>query len=109
MTDKMLAFAYSSAPATEPSAPQRIRYSITGSAGTPLPADLRPAPVFETGTGRLEAAPDPAEVVRTAGRFIRGAAVLGTTAEGNALVDDLLSTHTQGLAVRRPLERRFKK
>jgi len=31
-----------------------------------------------------------AEVVRTAGQFIRGAAVLGTTAEGNALVDDLL-------------------
>lgn len=48
------------------------------------------AELERTISAAIAAAIGPAEVVRTAGRFIKGAAVLGTTAEGNALVDDLL-------------------
>ncbi len=108
MAEKLMASGYAGLTVGETRMPQRIGYSITGSAGTPLPSDVRPAPVFETGTGRLEPIPGPAEVVRTAGTLIREAAVLPTTEEGNELVDELLSKHTQGLVVR-PLERRLKK
>lgn len=104
-----MAFAYGATVSTTSAGRQRIEYSITGSTGTPLPSDLRPAPVFETGTGELHAAPSPADVLREAESVIRKVAVLRTTEAGNALVDELLTTHTKGLAVRRPLERRQKK
>ena len=54
-------------------------------------------------------APSAAGVVREAESVIEKAAVLPTTQAGNALVDELLSSHTKGLAVRKPLERRLKK
>lgn len=103
-----MAFAFGGSVSTTSPSRQRIEYSITGSTGTPLPSDLRPAPVFETGTGDLHAAPSPADVVREAQSVIEKVAVLRTTDSGNALVDDLLATHTKGLAVRKPLERRLK-
>ncbi|MAQ18480.1 MAG: hypothetical protein CMN30_27235 [Sandaracinus sp.] len=108
MKEKMLAFAHGSyVPATSPG-PQRIEYSITGSTGTPLPSDLKPL-VVETGTGALHAAPNPCDVVHEAASVIEKVALLPTTDAGNALVDELLSKHTKGLAVRKPLERRLKK
>lgn len=54
-------------------------------------------------------AASPSGIVREAESVIEKVAALRTTEEGNALVDELLSTHTKGLAVRRPLERRLKK
>lgn len=99
MTEKMMAFGGLGAP-------QRIGYSITGSTGTPLPADVRPAPVFETGTGALAPAVGPAEVVRSAGTVVHGLAMLAVTDEGNALMDELLSSNLEGQHVR-PLKRRL--
>ena len=108
MTEKMLAFAHGSYVSASSLGSQRIEYSITGTTGTPLPSDLKPM-VVETGTGALHAAPSPADAVRQAKSVIEKVAVLRTTDAGNALVDELLSEHTKGLAVRKPLERRLKK
>lgn len=58
--------------------------------------------------GGLHAGPSPSSVVREGRSVIQRAPLLRTTESGNALVDELLSAHTKGLAVRRPLERRLK-
>jgi|GEM_PF-2254904 len=110
MTEKLMAFAHlgTSISVAGQTATQRIDYSITGSAATPLPTDLRPTSVFECGTGQLALAPALGDVVRTAGRYVQSAAVLPATAEGNALVDQLLRAKTKGLSGRRLLERRDK-
>ncbi|MEM9861234.1 MAG: hypothetical protein AAF938_06440 [Myxococcota bacterium] len=105
MTEKMMALAHSSTTYGPPR--QRIEYSITGSTGTPLPSDLSSMAV-EIGTGALRAAPTVSEVVREMKTVVQKAGVLRTTEAGNALVDELLATHTKGLAVRRPLTRRLK-
>lgn len=75
-----------------------------------LPEDDREALAMRIlATVPRTAAPNPSSVVREADSVIQKVGVLRTTESGNALVDELLSTHTKGLAVRRPLERRLKK
>lgn len=108
MTEKMMAFAFGETAPGISLGQQRIEYSITGSTGTPLPADLKPM-VVEIGTGGLRATPSPSRTIREAESVIGKVAALRTTEAGNALVDELLATHTKGLAVRKPLVRRLKK